>query len=78
MKNKSDKTKKQYHLKYNVTWTTEVAKVKPVEVKVVDGFGCGICATVGPNKKNVPQTTCTKKVCKSVVTQSMPKAGTWL
>jgi hypothetical protein len=74
---RSDKTKKQYHLQYNVTWTTEVEKVKPVNIKVLDGFACEICSTVEAN--HPPKgTKCDDKYCVSDVEQKADMSGTIL
>jgi hypothetical protein len=73
--NPKDKTSKKYNLVYNITWTTDVEKVKPVKTYVLDVFDCGIVENLFPNKHS-STTKCDDKNCISKVTHTMPVSGT--
>eukprot|EP01062_Namystynia_karyoxenos_P005684 TRINITY_DN1196_c0_g1_i13.p2 TRINITY_DN1196_c0_g1~~TRINITY_DN1196_c0_g1_i13.p2 ORF type:complete len:494 (+),score=194.52 TRINITY_DN1196_c0_g1_i13:80-1483(+) len=72
--NPKDKSTKTYYLSYNITWTTEVWKVKEQEVFVIDVFDCAIVQNLERNMKKGP-TTCDDKYCVSTVTRPMTKSG---
>jgi len=60
---------------YNITWTTDVEKVKPLRTYVVDVFNCGIAENLKPNRKT-HTTTCDDKLCVSKIQRTMPVSGT--
>jgi hypothetical protein len=71
----SDKRKKSYNLVYNITWTTDVETITPVNTYVIDVFHCGIVENLIPGK-NTKTTKCDHKLCISKVTHNMPVSGT--
>jgi len=70
----ADNSKKDYRLVYNISWTTQVQAVKPVDTYVIDGLNCGIMENLTPHKE-WRGTKCDDKMCISEVTQEMPTSG---
>lgn len=75
--NPSDISTKKYSLVQKLTWTTDVANVKPVRTAVIDGFECGTVSNLYAQKK-FKGTVCDDKYCKTEVTRPAPFGGTIL
>lgn len=73
--NPKDTTKKNYYLKSKITWTTDVEKITPVRIAVIDGVPCGTLTNIRAQKK-FKGTECDDKLCTTVVTRQSPFSGT--
>lgn len=72
--NMDDKSKKTYHLTYNITWITNLTQVKPLQYGVVDTWSCG---SLGNIKQNMNSGThkCDDKICVGEVERTVDKTG---
>jgi len=70
-----NRAKRSYFLQTNLTWTTDIEKVTPISVAVIDGVPCGTLQNLYPGKSH-EGTVCDDKLCFTNVTRQMPFSGT--